>query len=148
MPTIHRTAIVPYSPSQMYQLVNAIEDYPNFLPWCKASKILSQNEDEIKASLLLAKGGVEKSFTTCNRLQKDKMIELRLLDGPFHHLEGFWQFNALDNGCHISLQLEFEFTGKLLSLAFGPIFSQVANSLVEAFAKQAQALYGKPDAND
>ncbi len=142
MPNIHRTAIVPYTTSQMYQLVNAIENYPLFLPWCKTSKILSQNEDEIKASLLLARGGLEKSFTTCNRLQKDKMIEIRLLDGPFQHLEGFWQFETIDESCLVTLNLEFEFAGKLLSLAFGPVFNQVANSLVDAFVKRAHTLYG------
>lgn len=143
MPTIHRTAIVPYSPEKMYQLVNAIADYPQFLPWCKASTIISASEDEIRANLLLARGGLEKSFTTCNRLQKNKMIEIRLLDGPFHHLEGFWQFEAVEQGCHITLNLEFEFAGKLLSLAFGPVFNQVANSLVEAFSRRAQELYGQ-----
>lgn len=142
MPVIHRTAVVPYTPSQMFQLVNDIKNYPSFLPWCKASKILSQNEDEIRASLLLARGGLEKSFTTCNRLQKDKMIEIKLLDGPFRHLQGFWQFEQLEQGCHVMLNLEFEFAGKLLSLAFGPVFNQAANSLVDAFSAQAHKLYG------
>lgn len=142
MPIIHRTALVAYSASQMFGLVNAIEDYPQFLPWCKTSKILSANEDEIRANLLLAKGGLEKSFTTCNRLQKDKMIEIRLLDGPFRHLEGFWQFDAVENSCQITLNLEFEFAGKLLSMAFGPFFNQAANSLVEAFTKRATQIYG------
>ncbi|CAM4434920.1 MAG: Ribosome association toxin RatA [Legionellaceae bacterium] len=143
MPTIHRTAIVSHTPRQMYELVNAIEEYPQYLPWCKTSQILSKNEDEIRASLLLARGGVEKSFTTCNRLQKDKMIEIRLLNGPFHHLEGFWQFETIDGvGCRITLNLEFEFAGKLLSFAFSPVFNQVANTLVDAFVKQAKVLYG------
>ena len=142
MPIVHRTALVPYSVSQMFQLVNSIETYPNFLPWCKASKIIDASDDEIRASLLLAKGGLEKSFTTCNRLQKDKMIEIRLLDGPFRHLEGFWQFDSIEAGCQITLNLEFEFAGKLLSIAFGPFFNQAANSLVEAFTKRATEIYG------
>jgi ribosome-associated toxin RatA of RatAB toxin-antitoxin module len=90
---------------------------------------------------VLAGGGFQKSFTTCNRLQKDKMIEIRLLDGPFRQLEGFWRFDAEGEHCQITLDLEFEFSSKLLALAFGPVFNQVANSLMDAFCKRAQHVY-------
>lgn len=143
MPDIKKTKIVPFTPAQMYDLVNDIDKYPQFVPWCSRSEVLSQDDDEIKARLYFEGGGFTKSFTTCNRLQKNKMIELRLLDGPFRHLEGFWRFeNHLDNQCEIILDLEFEFSSGLLSLAFGPMFNQVANTLVDAFSKRAHEVYG------
>lgn len=144
MPIVKRSAQIPYSAAEMFQLVDAIEDYPQFLPWCKSSKILSRTEDEVRATLILSGGGFQKSFSTCNRLQHGKMIEIKLLDGPFKHLEGFWLFQPIElNGCEISLDLEFEFAGKLLGLAFAPVFNQVANSLVDAFIKRAHSIYGK-----
>ena len=142
MAIIKREALVPYTPKQMYDLVNDIEQYPQFLPWCSQSVLHSKTEDELKATLTLAWKGLQKSFTTVNRLQQDKMIELRLVDGPFHHLEGFWRFETLEEQCKVSLDMEFEFAGKLISLAFGPVFSQVAHSLVDAFCKRAVELYG------
>ncbi len=143
MPVIKKSSEVLFSPAQMYQLVADVETYPDFLPWCVDSTVESATEDEVRAKLVLAQGGIQKSFTTCNRLQKDKMIELRLLDGPFHHLEGFWRFEPIDNGgCRVSLDMEFEFAGKLLSLAVGPVFSQMANSLVDAFCERAEDVYG------
>lgn len=143
MTVIKREAMVSHTPGQMYDLVNDIERYPEFLQWCAKTDVHSRTDDEIRATLSLAWGGLQKSFTTLNRLQKDKMIELRLLDGPFHHLEGFWRFEHHNTtGCKVSLDMEFEFAGKLISMAFGPIFSQVANSLVDAFCKRAQQLHG------
>jgi ribosome-associated toxin RatA of RatAB toxin-antitoxin module len=144
MPVINRSALLPYSASQMYQLVNAVEDYPEFLPWCENSVILSQNEDEIHACLSLSAGGLRKSFTTCNRLQKDKMIEIRLVDGPFRQLEGFWRFTALSaEACKVNLDLEFEFSNKLIALAFGSVFNRIAETLVDAFSKRAREVYGE-----
>jgi ribosome-associated toxin RatA of RatAB toxin-antitoxin module len=142
MPVIHRALTVPYSVAEMYQLVNDIESYAQFLPWCKSSQVLSKTEDEIRATLTLAGGGFQKSFTTCNRLQLNKMVEIKLLDGPFQQLEGFWRFEPTDTGCQVIMDLEFEFSNKLIALAFGPIFNQVASSLVEAFCKRAGEVYG------
>jgi len=142
MVSIKRNAVVPYTPSQMFFLVDDIERYPEFLPWCKASQILERTDDEVKATLTLAKGGIEKSFTTLNRNQKNKMIEVRLISGPFKHLEGFWLFqNIGDNMCKVKLDLEFELANNLISFAIGPIFQQIANSLVEAFCERAKAVY-------
>lgn len=146
MPIIHQVLVVPYGVADMYKLVNEVEGYPEFLPWCKTSEILHRDEDEIHARLMLAGGGFQKSFTTCNRLQADKMIEIRLLDGPFRQLEGFWKFDAqANNGCQVTLDLEFEFANKLLAMAFGPVFNQVASTLVDAFSKRADQIYGSHD---
>lgn len=149
MPIIHRSANVPQSVEQMYQLVNDIEAYPVFLPWCKESRVLSRSADEIRATLTLSGGGFQKSFTTLNRLQPAKMIEIRLLDGPFRQLEGFWHFNATpEQGCQVTLDLEFEFSNKLIGLAFGPLFNQVVNTLVEAFCARARDVYSVQNSND
>ncbi|MBS0357815.1 MAG: type II toxin-antitoxin system RatA family toxin [Proteobacteria bacterium] len=147
MPHIKRHAIVIYTPSEMYDLVNHIEDYPNFLPWCSGSEVLSRKEDEIQASITVEGMGIQKKFTTRNLLQKDKMIEVRLLDGPFQHLQGFWQFDLLEqNHCKVSLNLEYEFAGKALSFLFGPFFQQAANTFVDAFVHRAKEIYGNKSA--
>jgi len=143
MTVINKSALVPYSPAQMFALVDDIEAYPEFLPWCKRARILSRTEDEVRATIELSKGGVEKAFTTCNRNQKNKMIEMRLVEGPFKRLEGFWRFDALgEDGCKVSLDLEFEFASRMLGMVVGPVFSQVANSLVDSFQQRAVDVYG------
>jgi len=145
MAIINKSALVRYSASQMYELVDDIDAYPEFLPWCKNATVLSRDEDEVHATLALSRGGIHKTFTTCNRLQKGKMIEMRLVDGPFQHLEGFWRFEKLGEGaCKVSLDLEFEFSNRLLDVTLGPIFNQIANSLVDAFCERAVNSYGRP----
>jgi ribosome-associated toxin RatA of RatAB toxin-antitoxin module len=142
MTIIKRDKLVAYSPKQMFDLVNRIEDYPHFVPWCKSTEVLSRDEDEIQARLDFARSGLSKSFTTSNRLQENKIIEIRLLDGPFQQLEGFWRFAPIDQGCHISLDLEFEFANKLMGVMFTPMFHPIANALVDVFCKRAETVYG------
>lgn len=143
MTSINKFALVPYSPAQMFTLVEDIESYAEFLPWCKSARVLSRTGDEVRATLELSKGGVEKAFTTCNRIQKNKMIEIRLVEGPFKQLQGYWRFDALgDDGCKVSLDLEFEFASRMLGMVVGPVFNQVANSLVDSFQQRAVDVYG------
>ena len=144
MSSIHRQALVPYSPEQMFCLVDDINAYPQFLPWCASSEELIRNDDEVQATIELAKGSVKKSFTTQNRLRKNEMIEMKLLKGPFKHLHGYWRFRSLKNGeaCNISLDLEYDFSNKLIALAIGPVFHTVADSLVDAFVKRAGQYFG------
>jgi len=145
VPLISRNALVPYSVEEMYQLVEDIEAYPEFLPWCRATEVLSKTDDEVKASIDIAKGALNKSFTTINRMQKNKMIEMHLLQGPFKHLEGFWRFDALktEQASKISFDLDFEFESKIMAFAAGTIFNQIANSMVDAFSKRAIEVYGE-----
>jgi ribosome-associated toxin RatA of RatAB toxin-antitoxin module len=144
MTTISKSALVSYSASQMYALVDDIESYSDFLPWCTASRVLSRNEDEVRGVIELARSGMQKSFTTCNRLQKHKMIEIRLVEGPFKHLEGFWRFQMLANeSCKVTLDMDFEFSNRLVSIVFGPVFNQITNTLVDAFCQRAVDVYGK-----
>lgn len=144
MTTVKKNALVPYSAAEMYALVNDVEAYPQFLPWCRGTRVLYRDEDEIRASIEIAQGALHKSFTTHNRLQRDKMVEMRLVEGPFRHLEGFWRFDALgERACKVNLDLDFEFSNKLIGLALGPIFNQVVNTLVDAFCARAEQVYGK-----
>jgi len=141
--SISKTALIPYSAEKMYDLVADVDNYQHFLPWCSGSKTLSRTDDEVQGQVDIEHMGLNKTFSTLNRMHKNKMIEMKLLKGPFKHLQGFWRFDALDeNGCKISLDLEFEFSNKVMSLAFGPIFSQIANSMVDAFCKRAIKVYG------
>ncbi len=144
MATVSKSALVPYQAGEMFRLVNDIEAYPRFLPWCRSTRVLKRDTDEIHASIEIAKGAINKSFTTRNRLQLDKMIEMRLIDGPFKRLEGYWHFQELDQqACKVALNLEFEFSNPVLRMAIGPVFHQIANSLVDAFCKRAVEIYGR-----
>ncbi|MBA3660237.1 MAG: type II toxin-antitoxin system RatA family toxin [Gammaproteobacteria bacterium] len=144
MNTLHRNAIVPYSNRQMFELVNNIEDYPRFLPWCQSSKILSRTEHEVIASLEINWKGIHKTFTTRNILHPFDRMEICLVNGPLKHLDGIWHFQSLDvKACKIILDLEFEFAGGLIDRFFQPVFQHIANTLVEAFCKRATELYGK-----
>lgn len=144
MPTVSKNALVSHSAADMYRLVDDVESYPQFLPWCGGARVITRNDDEVQAGIDIAYGAVRKSFTTKNRLQKNKMIEVRLVEGPFKHLEGYWRFDSLgENSCKVSLDMQYEFSNKLIGLAVGPVFSQIANTLVDSFCQRANALYGK-----
>jgi len=144
MPVVSKSAIVPYTCAQMYELVDDIPAYQQFLPWCRSTRVWHRDEDEVKASIELARGGIQKTFTTLNRLQKDKMIEMRLVEGPFRRLEGFWRFDALnEDSCKVSLDMEYEFSSTLLKVSIGPVFNQITNTLLDAFIKRAVEIYGK-----
>lgn len=144
MTTITRSSLVLFTPAQMFDLVNDIEAYPSFLPWCRSSKVISKTDDTVDASLDLAKGGIHHVFSTKNKLMPAKSIDISLIHGPFQHLEGHWQFVMIgDNqGCRIQLDMDFEFSNRLINMAFGPIFTQISGSLVEAFCNRAQEVYG------
>lgn len=145
MSHIQRSALIHYSPAEMYQLVNKVEDYPVFLPWCRSTRLISESDTEMTASIEIAKGILNKTFTTHNLLQKDKRIELQLVNGPFKKLTGYWQFDAIKtvNACKVNFDLEFEFDSAMMSIAAKPIFTQIANSLVDAFCKRAVEVYGE-----
>ena len=145
MTTISRNSLVLYTPEQMYDLVNDIESYPDFLPWCDSSQIISKTDDEVCASLDLSKGGLRHQFSTRNKIVPGKSIDITLLDGPFKHLEGHWQFTPIGNnqGCRVQLDMDFEFSNRLVSMALGPVFTQISGSLVAAFCTRADEIYGK-----
>jgi ribosome-associated toxin RatA of RatAB toxin-antitoxin module len=136
--SINRSAIMPYSPQVMYEVVNNVTEYPEFLPWCADAKILSQNETSMEASIQMKKAGVNHWFSTRNSLEKNKKIEIKLLDGPFKQLDGSWEFIELgDQGCKIILNLEFEFSHGLGKKLIASVFSQIANTMVDSFCVRA-----------
>ena len=143
MKTVHRNALVMHSAEQMYALINDIDSYPKFLPWCSGARILSRTSEEIVASLDVAKAGIKKTFTTRNRLLENQAVEMALVDGPFQRLAGGWTFSALNaEACKVELDLEFEFSGQLMAVVLGPIFNEAANTMVAAFCKRADEVYG------
>lgn len=142
MNSLKRNAIVPFSARQMFELVDNIEDYPRFLPWCHDSKILSRADDEVIAELEIVWKGVHKRFSTRNRLNHYNSIDIVLVEGPLQHMEGIWNFQSLnENACKVLLDLEFEFTGSFIDRLFQPVFQHIANTLVDAFCKRAVELY-------
>lgn len=146
MHTLKRNALVPYSQHQMFELVNDINEYPRFLPWCHASEVLSRTDDEIVARLEAVWSGIHKHFTTRNKLFPDYRMEMTLVDGPLKRLDGIWEFVALnEEACKITLDMEFEFTGAFIDRLFQPVFQHMANTFVEAFCKRAADLYGNKE---
>jgi ribosome-associated toxin RatA of RatAB toxin-antitoxin module len=142
--SINRSALMPYPAQTMYEVVNNVAGYPEFLPWCADAKILCQNETSMDASLLISNAGVNHWFSTRNLLVKNKKIKMKLLDGPFKRLEGSWEFVEFDEqASKIILQLEFEFSLGLGKTLIAPIFSQIANTLVDSFCARAHEVNGK-----
>jgi ribosome-associated toxin RatA of RatAB toxin-antitoxin module len=141
---IDRSALVPYTADEMYALVSDILTYPQFLPWCSGTQILSREGQELSARIDFSVSSVSQSFTTSNRLKPGEEIAMQLVDGPFSQLEGRWRFEPLgDAGCKISLLLEYDFSSKMVSLVVGPVFNKIANTLVDAFQKRAVEVYGE-----
>ncbi len=143
MTVVQKSALVKFSAQQMFELVNNIEDYPKFLPWCSGSRIIKTGDDYVEAELIISKGGFNKSFSTRNKIDQAGVITVSLLDGPFSYLEGVWHFLPLrEDASKISLDLEFEMSGKLASLAFGVVFNQICNTMVTSFTDRAKQVYG------
>jgi ribosome-associated toxin RatA of RatAB toxin-antitoxin module len=143
---VERNALVPFSPAQMYALVADVESYARFLPWCQRATVHEQDEEHMKASLVVAKGPLRKSFTTINHLTPNEGIDIELVEGPFRRLNGQWRFEELgDAGCKVSFNLRFEFTSRLLSATLGPLFNEIAGTMVHAFARRANDVYKRSD---
>lgn len=140
---INKTIELPYTPKQMFALVDRVEDYHLFLPWCLQSQVHSRSSEEVKASLQVGKGLLRYAFTTLNKRQADKRIDIQLLSGPFKHLEGFWLFEAnasSTQACTISLHLNFELN-PLLHKALEPFIEKIGDRIIQAFCERAAFLY-------
>lgn len=143
MPTVNRSALVRHSAQAMFDLVNDFERYPEFLPGCRYARLIERDSEHLVGELTLAKAGVEQSFTTRNDLYEPERIELSLVKGPFKRLQGQWLFTPMgEEACKVSLEMNFEFSNRLLGMAFGKLFSQVASQLVESFTRRADDVYG------
>ena len=143
MARVEKSALVPYPAAVMYEMVLDVESYPQFLPWCRSGRLLSRDEHQLCGEIEVARAGVRQTFSTCNLLYPYERIDLRLREGPFKRLEGTWYFDALrEDACKIRFIMEFEFSGRLIDAAFGTVFAQIADSLVDAFCQRAKELYG------
>ena len=140
--------LVGYSAEKMFDLVNAVDRYPEFLPWCGGVEVFEQGEQTLQAALKIDFKGIKQRFSTRNRIDRpvgnsSGSITMSLVDGPFRELDGQWRFNPLGDGaCKIEFRLSYEFSSKLLDKVLGPVFNYIANSFVDAFVKRAEFLYG------
>lgn len=140
---IQRSALLPYPAQVLFDLVNDVASYPQFLPWCAGSEVLEVSEHHMLARLELAKGGISQRFVTRNTLVPGQRIEMNLQEGPFTSLHGVWEFKALgDKACKISLDLSFDYAGSLVRATLGPLFNQATNTLVDAFCLRVKQLHG------
>lgn len=146
MRQISRHALVPYRPVEMFALVDDIESYPQFLPWCRTAEVLQRSAREVVARLHVHKGPLHARFTTRNRLEAHSAIRLDLVEGPFRTLDGEWRFSAIgDKGSRVNLTLRFAFANPVNAWLFEPVFEHACNTLVDAFVARARTLYGRGD---
>ncbi len=143
MKKVSRTALLPYSALQMYNLVNDVAAYPEFLPWCGAAEVVSKADRNMVAKVTIAKSGLSQTFETKNYLTPGERIEMHLLEGPFKHLEGEWLFKSLDeNACKIQFEVAFEVSNGVLNMAVGTVFEHINSTLVDSFCERAKVIYG------
>lgn len=127
----------------MFDLVADVERYKEFLPWCSNSRLVMRDESQVCGWIEVSRLGITQSFSTCNQIEPPERMDIALREGPFKRLHGRWDFQPLTEGaCKVQLRMEFEFSGRLIDAAFGKVFNQVANSLVESFVKRAREVYG------
>jgi ribosome-associated toxin RatA of RatAB toxin-antitoxin module len=143
MAEIEKSVLIGYSASRMFALVDAVEDYPKFLPWCGGSSVIRQSESITHATILIDYHHIKHSFTTENIRKPPELITMTLLNGPFHNLDGHWRFIPLaENACKIEFRLHYTFAHIFLEKLVGPVFFMIANSFVEAFIQRAEEVYG------
>lgn len=142
MPVVERSALVNYSAQQMFDLVNDIEAYPQYMDGCVGAQILRRDDDWLEARLDLSKSGISQSFVTRNQLMPPHTMTLSLLDGPFRYLKGVWQFTTLnEQACKVSFTLDFELKNRLLGMAVGKLFESMVNKQVDALCARAKVIY-------
>jgi ribosome-associated toxin RatA of RatAB toxin-antitoxin module len=144
---VHRVVksiLVPYSTAEIFDLVNAVERYPEFMPWCGGTTVKERTDAAVTASIVIDFLGIRQTFTTRNTNDRPKRIDVALVDGPFQSLVGHWLFQPLrEDACKVVFELDYAFKSKPLEAVVGPVFNRIANSFVEAFAKRAATVYGE-----
>ncbi len=140
---VERSAIVKYTPSQMFALVNDVGRYPEFLPWCVGSRVAESSDSHQVASVKIAVGVMRTEFTTRNLLRPDEAITMELVDGPFRSLTGHWGFAGIgERGSRVQFRVEFEFKNRLTAAALSSTFETLCGTLVDAFVQRAKVVYG------
>lgn len=143
MHNVQRSVLVPYSAAQMFELVAAVDKYPEFMPWCGGAEIRSRTDEGMQASITIALAGIRQTFTTRNRHEYPHRIDLELVDGPFSALVGHWVFQPLaEDACKVVFTMEYAFSSRTLEALVGPVFNRIASSFIDSFTKRAQACYG------
>ena len=143
MTVINRSALLPFSAYQLFELVSDVESYPRYMEGCVGACVLRREEDWVEARLDLARAGITQSFSTRNRMSAPREITLELIDGPFEYFAGCWDFRALgDSACKMSLNLEFTINGTLLGVAASRLFDKATNNVVDAVGRRASQIYG------
>ena len=143
MESISKSAVVPYTAEQLYTLVNDVASYSQFLPWCSEGVVHESSDTHMRASVSLAVGSIQQSFTTENTLQINERIDVQLVSGPFKQLYGYWSFEpAGENMCRISFQMNFEYKNRLVKFTLNKVFQKIGDSLVNSFIERAGKLYG------
>jgi ribosome-associated toxin RatA of RatAB toxin-antitoxin module len=144
MQRVKKTVLVPYAASEMFELVDRVELYPRFLPWCGGARVLDRRPDGKTARIDIDYHGVRSHFTTDNANTPAESIIVTLRDGPFRHLHGEWRFHGLrEKACRVEFQLAYEFATPLLERGVGPVFDRIANTFIEAFVRRAETVYGR-----
>ena len=143
MRRVNRSALVPYTAREMFILVDDVESYPEFLPWCSSAEVHNRTAEIVEATLELHKGSLSDHFTTRNTRCEFETIEIELIDGPFRHLQGGWRFTEIgEEGCKLALELDFEFENMFVDMIFGSFFEDTCNSLINAYSKRAKTVFG------
>ena len=143
MAVVHKSVILGYSAAQMFALVDKVEDYPKFLPWCGGVTVRARTDDTLTATLQINYHGIRQTFTTENTNRVPESMTMRLVEGPFKLLDGAWRFKPLrSDACKIEFDLHYEFSSRLIEGVIGPVFTIIANSFVDSFCKRADAVYG------
>lgn len=142
MADVKKSVLIERDAQRMFYLVDAVEDYPKFLPWCSGAELILRDETRTIATLHVNYHGIRTEFSTENQKQPPHHMKIKLRQGPFKHLDGFWNFKPLgDAACKIEFQLHYEFSSKLLEKVLGPVFHHIANSLIDAFVRRAEQVY-------
>jgi ribosome-associated toxin RatA of RatAB toxin-antitoxin module len=143
MASVKKSVLVPFSAHRMYSLVDDVQSYPQFLPWCGEATLLEQTEGRTVARLMIDYRGIRHAFTTENQHLPGEAIRISLLDGPFRRLDGEWRFTALlPDASKVALEMHYEFKTGALDRIVGPVFGHIANSFVDAFTRRAESLFG------
>ena len=146
MKTVHKSVLIWYSAEEMFALVTDVAKYCEFLPWCDRSHVIALEPDGMKAEVGIAFGGIHQTFTTRNTHVPGREVRMKLVDGPFSHLDGCWKFQPLGDGtqraCKVTLEMHYSFKSTALAALVGPVFERIAGSLVDAFVKRAEQVYG------
>lgn len=144
MHTVQRSVLVPYSRSQMFDLVADVAKYPEFMPWCGGAVVHKHDEKEMEASITISIAGIKQTFTTRNEHDYPRLITFHLVNGPFSTLTGNWEFQELDeHACKVIYVMDYAFSSRTLETVVGPIFNRIASSFIDSFTQRAQAVYGE-----